>query len=137
MRPLVFGALRTGLALALVTSLAACGLIHTKTPFAHSVGDAAATLAAAQATLEAAHAGKLSREYANATFVNYREALDGVAEELPTLRGAPDEAVDLAASLAQAVRIVNQPCLGDDCDFAEQTDTLETIANALREASGP
>lgn len=135
MRHLTLGAVQIGLAIVVAASMGACGAIHAKTPFARSAGDAAATLAAAQATLDAEHGGNLSLQYANATFVNYREALDGVVEELPTLQGAPQDAVELAASLERAIRIVNQPCLSDDCDWAAQADTLETVATALREAA--
>lgn len=137
MRRLIFRAVPFGLALALGASLVACAAIHTKTPFALAAGDAAATLAAAQATLEAEQRGSLSRQYAKATFVNYREALDGVSERLATLDGAPDDSADLAAALEKAVRIVDQPCLSDDCGWAAQAATLQAVADALREASGP
>src|SRR5215207_5769419 len=68
-RALSVGAVHAGVVVALAASISACTDIRTQTPFAQAAGDAAATLAAVQATLEAEHAGRLTAEYARATFV--------------------------------------------------------------------
>jgi hypothetical protein len=127
----------TGVPLLCATALfVACAF--TRTPFSRTAGDTGSTLSAAAETMRLAHEGVLTREYAQGSFVNFADQLAGVAEELPSLDGAPDAArVDrLIGLLSPATTIVSAPCLEGPCDWRGQLAALEEARDAFVEAAG-
>jgi hypothetical protein len=127
-----------GTAIGLILLVALSGCVGTRTPFSRTALDAASTISAAATTLQFAHAGRLTREYAQGSFVSYRAALAGVTGDLPDHAGAPDAATveRLIDMVADAEAIVMSPCLDEACDWRSQVDTLVTARDALLEAGG-
>lgn len=84
------------------------------------------------------HRGDITREYAQGSFVNFNDQLEGVAEGLPQLEGAPVQASveHLVALLMPAVEAVRMPCLEGPCDPRAQLTALEAARDAFVEASG-
>jgi len=120
---------------ALVVALvAAC----SQGSFDRTASDTASTLLGAAATLEFVHAGKATVPYGRAAFVEYGSRLDGVADELATLPGAPPraEAQGLVALVRAATAVVDDPCLDRTCDWQRQQRILESAGRALLAASG-
>lgn len=120
---------------ALVVALvAAC----SQGSFDRAASDTASTLLGAAATLEFVHVGKVTVPYGRAAFVEYGARLEGVADELATLPGAPPpvEAQDLAARVRAATAVVDDPCLDGACDWQRQQRILESAGRALLAASG-
>lgn len=124
------------LLLPLLLLLTGCQL--TQTAFANAAGNAGSALAAASATLSYAHEGKITDEYARASFVNYQSELSGLEQALPRQNGAPDQhALQRLLNLyAPAMRVVNQPCLDTTCDWRGQVATLDKASKAFLEAGG-
>jgi hypothetical protein len=116
--------------------LSACTAM-TQTPFQRMAGDAGGVLAASAETLTALNEGRLTDAYARASFVLYREALSGLATELPQQDGAPSESVtrELASRLADAERLVAAPCLTGSCDRMAQATTLREVSDTLLRAA--
>ena len=88
--------------------------------------DAAGELTAAARTLEAFHRDRLTRQFAEAAFVNYGEQL-AVLDQAPL----PD---DLRARWAAARPAVRRPCLDARCDWGAQVRALDAAAAAFRRA---
>jgi hypothetical protein len=128
-------AARTALALALLTATAACS--WAQSDFAKRASDAESTFAAAETTLRLRHEARLTLAYARGSFINYRDALQGLEEELPSLPGAPatDAVEKLAALLREAERAIEDPCLDNDCDWEPQVDLLKRAKDAFAAAA--
>ncbi len=118
----------------LVVLVITTGCSFSHTPFARTAGDVAATLAAAAASIEYDHQGKLTDAYAR---VGFREALAGVDTSLPSLDGAPDAAtVGHLIERLRAVRpILSSPCLDDRCDWDGQVQTLRGASDTFKGAA--
>ncbi|MEO7117449.1 MAG: hypothetical protein ABIZ34_00605 [Candidatus Limnocylindrales bacterium] len=122
--------------------VAACSWVPTA--FQRTAEDAASTFSSAALTLRLEHgdtesgAPELTREYAASAFVSYREAIGGVADELPRAAGAPTDSGAVTALVAKvrgATVIVQQPCLESSCDWQTQIHELEQTRDALLEAA--
>jgi hypothetical protein len=122
----------------LAASLVLISCSATRTPFARAAGDAGSTLSAAAETMRLAHEDRLTREYAQGSFVNYGDRLAGVAADLPSLDGAPDPAavMRLIYVLLPATTVVAAPCLEGPCDWRSQLKVLEDARDAFVEAAG-
>lgn len=109
---------RATLSAALCVAVVVGGCSATRTPFARAAADAGSTLSAAAETLKAVHRGDITREYAQGSFVDFADQLEGVADGLPKLEGAPDQGSveHLVALLMPAVEAVRMPCLEGPCD---------------------
>ena len=121
----------------LIVLVITTGCSFTQTPFARTADDVAATLAAAAASIEYDHQGKLTDAYARGSFVGFREALGGVETSLPALGGAPDEAtVRRLIERLRAVRpILSSPCLDNRCDWDGQVQALRGASDAFKGAA--
>jgi len=110
---------------------AACSAVTT--PFQKATSNAASTFAAAAQTLTLLHEQKLSEGYAQGSF----DATDGLAEQLPGLKGAPAaaESAHLAALTKRANDAVDEPCIGEGCDWEAQVKALKSASDALDKAS--
>lgn len=132
--------LRSSFALLVIVALLVglTGCRFTKSAFANEADKAGSQFAAAAATLDYLHDGKLTRAYAKASFVSYEQNLQGLAERLSAASGAPEEAE--LQSLLQAVRpaeaAVSDPCLDPTCDWASQLAALGQASDALLKAAG-
>jgi hypothetical protein len=105
--------------------------------FAKKASDAASTLAAAETTIRLRHEGKLTLAYARGSFVNYRDALEGVDEELLSLPGAPgeEEVAQLTALFRAAKPALEEPCLDNTCDWQSQEQALKRAADAFEKVA--
>ena len=123
------------LALTLATATAACS--WAQSDFAKKASDAESTLAAAETTLRLRHEARLTLAYARGSFVNYRDALQGLEEELPTLPGAPPGGTveKLAAVFREAERAIAEPCLDNECDWESQVASLKRAKDAFAAAA--
>lgn len=120
----------------LLLAVTACQF--TQSPFSKTTGDAGAAFAAASITLTYAHQGKISYAYAASSFVNFRNELDGLDQQLPSRQGAPDvrtvqHLVDLYKS---AIRAVDSPCLNESCDWRTQVALMNKASQAFLQAGG-
>lgn len=116
--------------------LAACG---AGGGFPEVASTAGSELAAAAATVEYVHTGRLPASFARASFVNYRSALKDTERQLRTADGAPAGAeLDRLLGLYRpAWQAVQEPCLGNGCDWRGQVRALRAAADGLeREAGG-
>ncbi|HEY8767871.1 MAG TPA: hypothetical protein VIP09_11515 [Dehalococcoidia bacterium] len=120
------------------------GCSWVPTAFQRTAQNAASTFSSAAETLRLEHADpgtgqtRLTKEYAIAAFVSYREAVSGVAEDLPRAAGAPDDATVLDALVVlvrRATAIVEQPCVEPGCDWQTQIQELEQTRDVLLQAS--
>jgi hypothetical protein len=112
----------------------------TQTPFQHSAIDAAGTLAAAAETLSAVQEGRLTEDYARASFVSFAEAVQGVGEELPSMDGAPETGATerLGRELQDIELVLREPCLESaGCDVSAQIRQLKALSEDLLRASQP
>lgn len=118
-------------------ALAAGGCQFRKSAFANAADNAGSEYAAAAATLQYLHDGKLPRAYAEAAFVSYRQALRGVDARLRTAGGAPaePELAPLLHAVQNADEAIAHPCLSDDCDWQGQIAALRTASDALLAAA--
>jgi len=109
----------------------------TKSAFATRADEAGGEFAAAAFTLQAAHEGKLTSAYANATFVNYASFVRNLDQDLTKASGAPDAATlsQLVVLSRQAQEAVTQPCLADSCNWQQQVVVLRETSKALRSAA--
>ncbi len=114
--------------------LAACGA--SASPFARTSSDVASTLSAAATTLRLEHAGRLTRAYAEASFLNYRDALQGVDSELRSSEGAPGRDVleELIALYRMADGALSEPCFDERCDWRTQAEVLDRAKDAFQKA---
>lgn len=132
------GVLRlAALLLAALVFIAGCSA--TRSPFSRTAADVGSTLSAAAVTLRAAHEGRVTREYAQGSFVNYADQLVGAADELADLEGAPDPGMigRLVELLGPAAAVSQAPCLEGPCDVQPQLDALEVARDAFIQASMP
>ncbi|MDQ3871181.1 MAG: hypothetical protein M3301_06165 [Chloroflexota bacterium] len=120
--------------LAGVSILTACG--PSPSEFARTSSDAASTLSAAAATLRLEHEGRLTRGYAQASFLNYGDALEGLDAELRSSQGAPGrEAIEQLLALYRIAQgVINEPCLDEGCDWRSQVEALERAKEAFQNA---
>jgi hypothetical protein len=127
-----------GFITALAILLAACSPAdYAETPFARQASDAASALSAAATTIDDLHHGKLDERYAKPSVGVYRNLVRKIAPTLPDQRGAPDEAKlrPVLDALDAAEQVLDDPCLGDDCDWQAQVDALRAAEDALLEAA--
>jgi hypothetical protein len=122
-------------ALSLAFVVAACS--WASSDFVKKASDAASTLAAAETTIRLRHEDKLTLAYARGSFVNYRDALEGLDEELPSLPGAPSEAevAQLTALFRAAKPALEEPCLDNSCDWQSQEEALGRAADAFEKVA--
>lgn len=121
----------------LAAVLLAAGCLAAPSGFQKATSDAASTFLAAAATLRLRHEDKLTRTYVLASFENFRDALRGLPQRLPTLDGAPDATrIQRLADLHRdAWPALSDPCLDDRCDWRPQLAALELAGSVyLREA---
>jgi hypothetical protein len=130
---------RMTLAVTLVALLvAASGCQFRKSAFANSADEAGSEFAAAAETLSYFHSGKLTRNFAEASFVSYEQALSGTDRRLTSANGAPPEGelAPLLETVKRALAAVITPCLDQSCDWQAQVDDLRAASDALRKAAG-
>jgi hypothetical protein len=138
--------LRAHAALLVAGCAAAClfGCTWVPTAFQRTAQDAASTFSSAAETLRLEHTDpdtgqtRLTKEYAIAAFVSYREAVTGVTEDLPRAAGAPADATaidELVILVRRATAIVEQPCVEPGCDWQTQIQELEQTRDALVQAA--
>lgn len=110
----------------------------TQSAFAKTTGDAGAAFAAAATTLTYAHQGKITYAYAASSFVNYRNELNGLDQQLPSQNGAPDRGTvqHLIDLYRPAIRVVDSPCLSESCDWRTQVAVLNRASEAFLRAGG-
>ena len=106
-------------------SLVACG--WSQPPRAQLAEEAAGTFSAAAATLEALHQGKLTSQYAAASFDAFREQAAADSAELRAvgIEKAAEAAIDRAT---EALRV---PCFDPGCDWESQLDALKRAVRTL------
>ncbi len=123
------------LALLLLTSTA-CSV--GQSGFVRTASDAGSELTAAETTLLYVHQGKLTPQYARASFMGFQSALGGVAQELPSLDGAPPpgEVQRLIKLLQRAQPALQHPCVEGSCDWRSQLRALHLAGKAFLRASG-
>ena len=116
--------------------LLATGCQFTQSPFVLTVGNAGSEFAAASTTLTYAHTGKITVQYAQASFVNYQSQLNGLDQQLPSQQGVPDKQTikRLIAVYGPAMRAVNRPCLQAGCDWRAQVVALNRASQAFLKA---
>jgi hypothetical protein len=104
-----------------------------QTPFQRQAGDAASSFSAAATTLEQLHNEELDVRYAKASLMVYQQSTTGMDNTLPDASGAPDlETLEpVIAAVRQAEAVMNTPCLGRDCDWQGQVQTLNAAKDAL------
>ncbi len=114
--------------------VSACGA--SQSPFARASSDAASTLSASVTTLRLEHEGRLTRAYAAASFLNYRDALQGLDSELRSSEGAPgrDVVEQLVVLYRMADGALSEPCLDEGCDWRSQAEVLDRAKEAFQKA---
>lgn len=119
-----------------VLMLAGCQL--TRSPFVRTTSNAGAAFAAAEETLRAVHAGRITVAYAASIFVNYRAELAGLDTQLPAQQGATDasQVKHLLTMYATAMAAVEHPCLSGACDWKGQVAALDAARTAFLKAGG-
>ncbi|MBV9258181.1 MAG: hypothetical protein JO215_09200 [Ktedonobacteraceae bacterium] len=110
----------------------------TQSAFARTTNNAGAAFAAASQTLNYAHHGKVTAAYARSAFAAYQNELSGLDQQLPLQAGAPDAASvhQLLSVYAQAMQVVNQPCLDTSCAWRPQIATLNRASEAFLKVGG-
>lgn len=124
--------------LLLTMTVLLAGCQFTQSPFALAVGNAGAEFAAASTTLSYAHSGKITIQYAQSSFVNYRSQLDGLDQQLASQQGAPGKStIDaLLALYHAAIPAVDHPCLDAHCNWQAQVAALNRASRAFLQAGG-
>jgi hypothetical protein len=122
----------------LVLAVLLSGCQFTQSPFAQTASNAGSEFAAASTTLTYAHSGKITSEYAQASFVNYQSQLDGLDQQLPSQQGAPGKQTieHLLTLYKAAMQAVKQPCLDAHCNWQAQVSALNRASQAFLEAGG-
>ena len=120
--------------------LAACSSQPiTQDAFTRSATEGASLVSAASQTLSRVHGQipTLTVDYGRGAFINYHELVLPIAESLPTLDGAPDQATvdQLVDLLNQSVAALAAPCLLPDCDWESQVQTFDETKDALLAAT--
>jgi chitinase len=124
------------LLLAVLLTLSGCTM--TQSEFAQTAGPVGSAFAAAATTLAYAHHKKITPAYAAASFVSFQDEVQGVAEQLPSLEGAPSARAvrQLLALYEPAERAVMHPCLDPSCDWRAQVRALQRAGDAFVKAAG-
>jgi hypothetical protein len=122
--------------LAVLLTLTGCAM--TQSDFAQTADTVGSAFAAAATTLAYAHYKKLTPAYAAASFVSFQDEVQGVAEQLPSLQGAPSARAvrQLLALYEPAERAVMHPCLDPSCDWRTQVQALRRAGAAFVKAAG-
>lgn len=122
-------------AVVLVGLLSGCQV--SKSAFKDEADTVSANFAAAATTLRYLHNGKLTRQYAKASFFNYATVTKGAESTLRSASGAPDQAsLNRLLRLYQpAAQAISEPCLDGGCDWRGQVAALEKASGAFREAA--
>ena len=122
----------------LVVLLTLTGCTMTQSAFAQTADSVGSAFAAAATTLAYAHQKKITPAYAAASFVSFQDEVQGVAEQLPSLEGAPSGRTvrQLLALYEPAERAVMHPCLDPSCDWRAQVQALQRAGDAFTRASG-
>ena len=122
----------------LLLLLLATGCQFTQSPFVVAVSNAGSEFAAASTTLSYAHSGKITPQYAQASFLNYQSQLSGLDQQLPSQQGAPDkQSIErLLALYGPAMQAVNHPCLENSCNWQAQVAGLNRASRAFLKAGG-
>ena len=111
----------------------------TEDAFTRSATEGASLVSAASVTLSGVHGTEpiLTVDYGRGAFINYHELLVPIAESLPTLDGAPDQATvdQLVELLNQSIDALAAPCLLPDCDWESQVATFDETKDALLAAA--
>lgn len=112
------------------------GCQFAQSPFARSATNAGGEFAAAAVTLSYLHEGKLSLFYARASFDDFRAALDGLDQQLPSQAGKPDETLfnHLVSLYKAAIPGVDHPCLETSCAWQTQVILLQKASKAFLQA---
>lgn len=128
-------ALRVLVVLFLAFVLSGCQV--AKSAFADVADNVGANFAAAATTLQYLHEGKLTRQYARATFFNYASLTSGADATMEHAAGAPDLAtLDRLLRLYQpAAQALTNPCLDNSCNWRGQISALEKASGAFRQAA--
>jgi hypothetical protein len=108
----------------------------TQSTFSRTTSNAAAAFAAAVATLNAVHEGKLTTAYARSSFLNYQSELQGLDQRLSSQSGTSDQRTvsHLLAVYRPAMLVVKQPCLTVSCNWHVQRGILEQAQDAFLQA---
>jgi hypothetical protein len=109
----------------IVTSLGACG--WSQPARAQLAEEAAGTFSAAAATLAALHEGKLTRQYAAASFEAFREQATAAVEGIRSFL-IPETAEQ---SLDWATAALRAPCFDPGCDWEGQLESLRGVVREL------
>jgi hypothetical protein len=98
------------------------------------VNNAGSAFAAAETTLTYAHEGKITYSYANSSFMNYQSELSDTDKTLET-QGASDTHTlqRLLALYALAIKVVDNPCLSNTCNWRQQIQILNRVTQAFLE----
>jgi hypothetical protein len=119
----------------LAIMLSGCQL--AKSAFQDEAATVSANFAAAATTLRYLHEGKLTRQYARATFFSYASLTRGADKPLQNAAGAPDPPARarLLALYGPAAEAIKHPCLERACDWRKQVADLEKASGAFRQAA--
>jgi hypothetical protein len=117
-------------AVLIVLTVHACG--WSQPPRARLAEEVAGTFSAAAATLEAVHAGEMTRQFAATSFEAFGEQGPPTIADLRSL-GLDDRA---AAALEEAARVLSEPCLDAGCDWEGQVEVLRRTARDLLASAG-
>jgi hypothetical protein len=122
----------------LVVLLTLTGCTMTQSDFVQTANSVGSAFAAAATTLAYAHHKKITPAYAAASFVSFQDEVQGVAEQLPSLQGAPSARTvrQLLALYQPAARAVMHPCLDPSCDWRAQVQALQRAGDAFSKAAG-
>ena len=127
----------------LISSLLFClsalaGCQATQSAFDLTAGNTGASLAAAATMLRYEHEGRVTKLYAQSSFVNFQSQLQGVETQLPSLAGAPSrvEVGKLLRLYRRAAPAVQNPCLEDRCGWRRQLRALQRASDAFVKAGG-
>jgi hypothetical protein len=119
--------------LLLISQMTAC--TFTQTTFARTANNVGSAFAAAEATLTYAHTGKITFSYAASSFVNFQSELSGIDQTL-SAQGIGNTQLlhQLLYLYAQAMRVVEAPCLSNVCDWRGQIEILNRASQAFLNA---
>lgn len=124
----------TCIVLLLMFLVTACSI--TESPFARTAGNIGSAFAAAATTLNYAHEGKITDRYAASSFMQFQSELDGTAQALTSPGGVDAHTLhQLLALYAPAMRIVDDPCLSNSCDWRAQLAALNRASAAFLKAA--
>jgi hypothetical protein len=105
--------------------------------FAQTASNLASGMFAAATTLAFVHGGRVTIPYGRAAFVEYRDRLDDVGQQLATVPGNPGgaQARRLARLVDEATKVAEDPCFDPNCPWQAQVLVLQVAGRALLGAS--